>query len=1005
MLKRVKKFLMFVFVAVCCSCVSLCAKLYVGDAHVHAENSLNLEETYSGTNWSYNGDGGLALNGVSWNSTLTVSCDELTIYLTGENKIEVTEGWALNFSGSTLNISGTGTLELIGSPTAINGIGGPTITLTGMQAYIGESTTPVTEITADNLTAGKIKFVPVASGSQTSFGSSSEATSSPEVSWSSTSNEINYTNLNDGKYDLKKLFSYDKESYTAAFSYRTSNDANWTTMSGSELQITQVQTYQIKCEIVADGSSSSKERELVVKKADPEITIATTNETYTGQEIDLNFSLNGGLTATTSVEYYFDEARHQKLSGKPINVGTYYPKIHIEGTALTNEVTYSAYTLTILKMDVSINWSAEDFTYDGTVKTVRATYVNVDNQTVALNVTFDKPVFKDAGDYVATASFKFNELNYSLPETVTKSYSIAKIQLTININDRSHIFGESAKSLTASVDKASSGTIVSGENPYSLYTTNLEGGDISINSSTAVGAYKIKGKNESTTNYDITFNEGNYYVKNKIHTLTMQSWTYLDTEKSPSANAYAKSDEIVYTYFMLDGFGTTVELSEKPSEPGNYRVRASISDSENSYNKAISWADFQIRKIAVDAPSKDDNVYVYDGTDKVYNIQENSIYSVENQRQRNAGNYTVQVSLIDKAHYAWKNNEDKEFMEYSFEIKKKQVEKPAQVASNFKYSGKPIAYPLQASNYYRISPNSIQTEVGTYWVTISLNNPQNTEWEDSTSDDIQHKFVICQSDILNPTTIDAHGKALSTSPVVLVSSGANGIAPSVKLTVSVCSEQDINEIKAARTKLKNNLTKYDKIFVVYDVKLTDGEGVTQPNGAITLKMKIPEKLIGAKFRLLHIHVDENGVETVSELDYDGVGEDGFIAIQTDKLSEFVFVYKQDSLVLLVVVLAVLCFVLLAALALLLLLLLKKNNKKNKKAAKTTLAAAVPVFFVKSQVTASIVLGSICTALLIADVVLLVFILKRKKQKETPKSSKEAVDMASEASKPKRKIEK
>ena len=127
-------------------------------------------------------------------------------------------------------------------------------------------------------------------------------------------------------------------------------------------------------------------------------------------------------------------------------------------------------------------------------------------------------------------------------------------------------------------------------------------------------------------------------------------------------------------------------------------------------------------------------------------------------------------------------------------------------------------------------------------------------------------------------------------------------------------------------------------------------------------------------------------------------KDGYITFQTDKLSSFAFVYEQSSLKASIITFSVLSgimFILLIAQVVF--FILKKKSKAK------VLAAAAPVFFVKSEVSATIALGSVFGLLLIANIVMLVFNIlaykskkceekkaqPKEKQKSKPAESKKA----------------
>ena len=157
----------------------------------------------------------------------------------------------------------------------------------------------------------------------------------------------------------------------------------------------------------------------------------------------------------------------------------------------------------------------------------------------------------------------------------------------------------------------------------------------------------------------------------------------------------------------------------------------------------------------------------------------------------------------------------------------------------------------------------------------------------------------------------------------IIISSDGGIDPTKELVV------ELIEIEESVKDFTEFLGKKEKVAVAYDVKLfKDGMSV-QPDNTLKFRVLIPEDLKGKDFSIMHIH---NGNEK-DILEYEIDGE--YIIFETDKLSEFVFVYEMGSLLWVVILLAVV-----ALLETVFLLYLINKNKKLKS---TKLTAAYPPF--------------------------------------------------------------
>ncbi len=109
----------------------------------------------------------------------------------------------------------------------------------------------------------------------------------------------------------------------------------------------------------------------------------------------------------------------------------------------------------------------------------------------------------------------------------------------------------------------------------------------------------------------------------------------------------------------------------------------------------------------------------------------------------------------------------------------------------------------------------------------------------------------------------------------------NGFDPNVELIVTKISQDNYAkyEMIAAATN--------GQIGLVYDVVLKS-DGVTiQPDGMLTIKLRIPENLKEKTFKLFHLHE-----ETATDMEYTVEGD--YAVLTTDKLSEFIFIGENNA---------------------------------------------------------------------------------------------------------------
>lgn len=216
-------------------------------------------------------------------------------------------------------------------------------------------------------------------------------------------------------------------------------------------------------------------------------------------------------------------------------------------------------------------------------------------------------------------------------------------------------------------------------------------------------------------------------------------------------------DSTTYTY---NGGEQTYNVSSsdhytvsgnKATEAGNHPVTVSLNDKDN-----FEWSDgsvedlsfnFNINKAQVAKPNADTTSFTYNGEDQTYNISSSDAYTVSGNVQKNAGTYTVTVSLNDKNNTCWSDGSSED-LTFAFVIAKVKVAKPAADTTSFTYTGEDQTYNIASSDLYTVSGN-VAKETGTHQVTVSLKDINNYEWEDSTTANLKYDFVIADKTCIN----------------------------------------------------------------------------------------------------------------------------------------------------------------------------------------------------------------------------------------------------------------
>ena len=110
-----------------------------------------------------------------------------------------------------------------------------------------------------------------------------------------------------------------------------------------------------------------------------------------------------------------------------------------------------------------------------------------------------------------------------------------------------------------------------------------------------------------------------------------------------------------YTYAVKSGATGALDAAGLPKIVGTYTVTATYEDSLNIGSKT---ATLTITPREVDIPAADNTVYIYDGTEKTYNIPTSTDYTVSGNKQTDAkeAGHIVTVKLTDEINTIWADN-------------------------------------------------------------------------------------------------------------------------------------------------------------------------------------------------------------------------------------------------------------------------------------------------------------------------------------------------------------
>lgn len=249
----------------------------------------------------------------------------------------------------------------------------------------------------------------------------------------------------------------------------------------------------------------------------------------------------------------------------------------------------------------------------------------------------------------ATASVKFTinkaEPDYTLPMGVTATYGDTLED--IKISDWGS--GWSWKEPTTSVGDVGTKTFVAVFTPTD--TNNYKSIEVDI---TVTVNHAEPGYNPPTAKQDLVYSGIEKELVNK-GTATGGSMQYALGADGTTAPA--------------SGWSTYVPVGR---DAGTYYVWYKVVGDENHNDVAPACIAVTIAKKQIAKPVADSTTFTYNGSYQTYALNGDPAFIIDNNVQKNAGSYTVTVTLQDTANYEWTDGTTA-VLEYTFKIEQKEI--------------------------------------------------------------------------------------------------------------------------------------------------------------------------------------------------------------------------------------------------------------------------------------------------------------------------------------------
>ena len=478
----------------------------------------------------------------------------------------------------------------------------------------------------------------------------------------------------------------------------------------------------------------------ITKKPIEKPAIGTNEFTYNGEEQTYE------LAASEGGWYTFDAAQTKKT-----NAGVYHVTISLAAAHAGNvkwadeSETPLDYTFTINALEVDVPSAPQPNVFVFSDKANPAENVHTYDIATSPWYTIAGNSETAVGNYNATVTLNNPAEFGEYPNLVWKNAEAGKETEVL-----SYPFEITKKAIPVPVIE---GKIFNGETQYGdvpaateKYEVAPEGNPGGISVGTYYVTYKIKDTYFASYKWSTTAEQTvvvSYTIANDSNSWIVQPSVEEDKSydgKKAQVIAVPKygKDDLVIKYYSDD---TGEELSDAPVTAGSYTVRFIVPAHGEDYGEMTKDLSLVIAKATVAQPVPNAQAtYVYDGTEKTFDftIFNSALYYVKegSNKATHVDNYSVIVSLNDKANYAWEGvSADKESddLSFPFVVSVRTVAKPAAPANSFVYTGSEQSYALATSAWYTVTDNAA-TVVGNYTATVTLNNPAgkiDLVWQDA----------------------------------------------------------------------------------------------------------------------------------------------------------------------------------------------------------------------------------------------------------------------------------
>ena len=389
--------------------------------------------------------------------------------------------------------------------------------------------------------------------------------------------------------------------------------------------------------------------------------------------------LPNGDKVTAEITGKVKDVKDTKIENNTIGKITITNAEGVDVTSCYSNIKKSAGKLTVNKKDSKITVTSEgaNKAYDGSPLT------NNNKTVTGETVVGDEVVVELTGSqtFVGTSDNKFTVKVMRGSDNVTDNYTfgthtfgklivtsaeqplaIADQYVRVNGSISKEYLEQSVTGNEGNIDfTIKSGTALTYDSVNEEFVAGDTEGDVVI----TVTAVKVNLGGDDTPEYKETTKDFTIHVVNKTDVnisglSNNETFTYDGTPKMPTGtiSVNAGTVNVDYLEVLYKGTGSTnYNSATAPTNAGTYTVTYKVPDTNANYTGTFSVA-FTIKKAQLDKVTLVENTFEYTGDEIVsdgsnfYSTKMNLSGDIE---ATNVGNYSITVSLKDKANYEWKD--------------------------------------------------------------------------------------------------------------------------------------------------------------------------------------------------------------------------------------------------------------------------------------------------------------------------------------------------------------